>query len=65
VTQRRAHDTADDEFRFEVEQEGPHAEVRIFGEFELSLLPGPRHVHRVFEKTQLADTLPFRSADVE
>jgi len=32
------------------------------GEFELALLPGPRHVHRVFEVTQLADTLPFRAA---
>ncbi len=30
------------------------------GEFELSLVPGPRHVQRVFEVTQLADTLPFR-----
>lgn len=32
------------------------------GEFRFELLPGPRHVHRVFEVTQLADTLPFRSA---
>ncbi len=30
------------------------------GEFELSIVPGPRHVHRVFEVTKLADVLPFR-----
>jgi anti-anti-sigma factor len=33
------------------------------GEFDLSLVPGPRHVQRVFEVTQLADTLPFRSSE--
>ena len=30
------------------------------GEFELSIVPGPRHVQRVFEVTKLADVLPFR-----
>lgn len=35
------------------------------GEFELALVPGPRHVQRVFEVTQLADTLPFRPAEPE
>lgn len=30
------------------------------GEFELSIIPGPRHVQRVFEVTKLEDVLPFR-----
>ena len=30
------------------------------GDFELSIIPGPRHVQRVFEVTKLADVLPFR-----
>ena len=30
------------------------------GDFELSIVPGPRHVQRVFEVTKLADVLPFR-----
>ncbi len=30
------------------------------GEFELSIIRGPRHVQRVFEVTKLADVLPFR-----
>ncbi len=30
------------------------------GEFELSIVPGPRHVQRVFEVTKLADVLPFQ-----
>ncbi len=30
------------------------------GEFELSIIPGPRHVQRVFEVTKLDDVLPFR-----
>ncbi len=29
------------------------------GEFELSIIRGPRHVQRVFEVTKLADVLPF------
>lgn len=29
------------------------------GEFELSIIPGPRHVQRVFEVTMLSDALPF------
>lgn len=32
------------------------------GEFELSIIPGPRHVQRVFEVTKLADVLPFRES---
>ena len=104
----------DEEFRFDLRREGPDAEVRIYGEFdmtgvlrvepeliqllesngverlvldlsglefvdstglgvilyldqrarrgdfELSIVPGPRHVQRVFEVTKLADVLPFR-----
>ena len=103
----------DNEFRFEVRDEGPDADVGVFGdfdmigvlkletelsrlmhrrdltsltldlgglqfidstalgllldldqrakqgEFEFRLRPGPRHVQRVFEVTQLAGTLPF------
>ena len=30
------------------------------GDFELTIVPGPRHVQRVFEVTKLADVLPFR-----
>ena len=30
------------------------------GEFELSIVPGPRHVQRVFEVTMLSESLPFR-----
>lgn len=30
------------------------------GDFELSIVPGPRQVHRVFEVTKLADVLPFQ-----
>ena len=30
------------------------------GDFELALVPGPRHVQRVFEVTKLSETLPFR-----
>ena len=30
------------------------------GDFEFSIIPGPRHVQRVFEVTKLADVLPFR-----
>ena len=30
------------------------------GDFELSIVPGPRQVQRVFEVTKLADVLPFR-----
>ena len=29
------------------------------GDFELSIVPGPRQVQRVFEVTKLADVLPF------
>ena len=29
------------------------------GDFELSIIPGPRHVQRVFEVTKLDDVLPF------
>ncbi len=104
----------DDEFRFDLRKEGSDAELRIFGEFdmtgvlrveselsqvleaqgidhflldlagvdfvdstglgviidldqrarrgefELSIIPGPRHVQRVFEVTKLDDVLPFR-----
>jgi anti-anti-sigma factor len=39
-----------------------HAEARRRG-IELRLRRGPPHVHRVFEKTGLADALPFRPAD--
>jgi anti-anti-sigma factor len=39
-----------------------HAEARQRG-IELQLRRGPPHVHRVFEKTGLADALPFRPAD--
>ncbi len=103
----------DDEFRFDLRKEGHDAELRIFGEFdmtgvlrvepeltqvleagdlerlvldlsgldfvdstglgviidldqrarrgdfELSIVPGPRQVQRVFEVTKLADVLPF------
>ena len=31
------------------------------GDFDLSIVPGPRHVQRVFEVTKLADVLPFRT----
>ncbi len=104
----------DDEFRFDLRREGADAELKIFGEFdmtgvlrvepdlsqlldteeverlvldlsglefvdstglgviidldqrarrgdfELSIVPGPRQVQRVFEVTKLADVLPFR-----
>lgn len=30
------------------------------GDFELSIVPGPRHVQRVFEVTMLSESLPFR-----
>jgi anti-anti-sigma factor len=30
------------------------------GEFELSIVPGPRHVQRVFEVTMLSESLPFQ-----
>lgn len=30
------------------------------GDFELSIVPGPRQVQRVFEVTKLADVLPFQ-----
>jgi anti-anti-sigma factor len=39
-----------------------HAEARQRG-IELQLRRGPPHVHRVFEKSGLADALPFRPAD--
>jgi anti-sigma B factor antagonist len=39
-----------------------HAEARQRG-IELQLRPGPPHVHRVFEKTGLADALPFSPTD--
>jgi anti-anti-sigma factor len=39
-----------------------HAEARQRG-IELLLRRGPPHVHRVFDKTGLADTLLFRPAD--
>jgi anti-anti-sigma factor len=110
----RAHPAAvNDEFRFDLRTEGPDAELKIFGEFdmtgvlrvepelsrvleagklerllldlsgldfvdstglgviidldqrarrgdfELSIVPGPRQVQRVFEVTKLADVLPF------
>ena len=32
------------------------------GDFELSIVPGPRHVQRVFEVTMLSESLPFREA---
>jgi anti-anti-sigma factor len=35
------------------------------GDFELSIVPGPRHVQRVFEVTKLADVLPFRDAPAD
>ena len=33
------------------------------GEFELSIVPGPRHVQRVFEVTKLSETLPFQPVE--
>jgi anti-anti-sigma factor len=39
-----------------------HAEARRRG-IELQLRRGPPHVHRVFEKTGLADALPFSPPD--
>ena len=39
-----------------------HAEARRRG-IELQLRPGPPHVQRVFEKTGLADALPFSAPD--
>jgi anti-anti-sigma factor len=39
-----------------------HAEARQRG-IELQLRRGPPHVHRVFEKSGLADALPFSPAD--
>jgi anti-anti-sigma factor len=39
-----------------------HAEARQRG-IELQLRRGPRPVHRVFEKTGLADALPFSPPD--
>jgi anti-sigma B factor antagonist len=39
-----------------------HAEARQRG-IELQLRRGPPHVHRVFEKTGLADALPFSPPD--
>jgi len=30
------------------------------GDFELSLIRGPRHVQRVFDVTKLSETLPFK-----
>ena len=39
-----------------------HAEARQRG-IELQLRRGPPHVHRVFEKTGLADALPFSPSD--
>jgi anti-anti-sigma factor len=39
-----------------------HAEARQRG-IELQLRRGPPPVHRVFEKSGLADALPFRPAD--
>lgn len=30
--------------------------------FELTLIPGPRHVQRLFERTGLIDALPFSGA---
>lgn len=35
------------------------------GEFELSIIPGPRHVQRVFEVTMLSDALPFVTPPAE
>jgi anti-anti-sigma factor len=39
-----------------------HAEARQQG-IEFQLRRGPPHVHRVFEKSGLADALPFRAPD--
>lgn len=33
------------------------------GDFELSIVPGPRHVQRVFEVTKLSETLPFQDPE--
>lgn len=35
------------------------------GEFAFEVIPGPRHVQRVFEVTKLSETLPFRPGSPE